>query len=138
MFNDLMENIEWFFNLHDKNKDGYLTKDEVLTLSESFLVCFLVKFLHDFISFFIRPPYSFQFIFRFEIGDAYLGAVSRFMANAFEYGDALLPQPPPDSPEISTSNADEPTSPQIGSNQPYLNLATFVLLVNSFTTYNFS
>jgi Ca2+-binding EF-hand superfamily protein len=45
MFNDLMENIEWFFNLHDKNKDGYLTKDEVLTLCESFLVrcyeCFL-------------------------------------------------------------------------------------------------
>jgi Ca2+-binding EF-hand superfamily protein len=38
MLNDLMENIEWFFNLHDKNKDGYLTKDEVLTLSESFLV----------------------------------------------------------------------------------------------------
>lgn len=38
IFNDLMENIEWFFNLHDKNKDGYLTKDEVLTLSESFLV----------------------------------------------------------------------------------------------------
>jgi EF-hand domain len=49
MFNDLMENIEWFFNLHDKNKDGYLTKDEVLTLSESFLVCCLVIFLHDFI-----------------------------------------------------------------------------------------
>ena len=24
MFNDLMENIEWFFNLHDKNKDGFL------------------------------------------------------------------------------------------------------------------
>lgn len=43
MFNDLMENIEWFFNLHDKNKDGYLSKDEVLTLSESFLV--LVIFL---------------------------------------------------------------------------------------------
>lgn len=38
MFNDLMENIEWFFNLHDKDKDGYLTKDEVLTLSESLLV----------------------------------------------------------------------------------------------------
>lgn len=38
MFNDLMENIEWFFNLHDKNKDGFLTKDEVLTLSETFLV----------------------------------------------------------------------------------------------------
>ncbi|KAF9019049.1 TBC-domain-containing protein [Hymenopellis radicata] len=52
-----------------QNKDGFLTKDEVLTLSESFL-----------------------FIFRFEIGDAYLGAVSRFMTNAFEYGDALLPE----------------------------------------------
>jgi hypothetical protein len=38
MFNDLMENIEWYFNMHDKNKDGFLTKDEVLTLSESFLV----------------------------------------------------------------------------------------------------
>jgi hypothetical protein len=38
MFNDLMDSIEWFFNLHDKNRDGYLTKDEVLTLSESFLV----------------------------------------------------------------------------------------------------
>ena len=42
MFNDLMENIEWFFNLHDKNKDGYLTKDEVLTLSESLLVGHLI------------------------------------------------------------------------------------------------
>jgi len=38
MFNDIMENIEWFFNLHDKNKDGHLTKDEVLTLSETLLV----------------------------------------------------------------------------------------------------
>lgn len=38
MFNDLMDNIEWFFNIHDKNKDGFLSKDEVLTLSESMLV----------------------------------------------------------------------------------------------------
>lgn len=38
MFNDLMENIEWFFNLHDKDKDGSLTKDELLKLSESLLV----------------------------------------------------------------------------------------------------
>ena len=34
-----MDNIEWFFNLHDRNKDGFLTKDEVLTISESLLVC---------------------------------------------------------------------------------------------------
>ena len=39
IFNDLMDNIEWFFNLHDQNKDGLLTKDEVLTISESLLVC---------------------------------------------------------------------------------------------------
>ncbi|KIM44773.1 hypothetical protein M413DRAFT_442734 [Hebeloma cylindrosporum] len=103
MFNDLMENIEWFFNLHDKNKDGYLTKDEVLTLSESFL-----------------------FIFRYEVGDAYLGAVSRFMTNAFEYGDALLP--PPASDSGLTDN--EPSSPPpIASNQPYLNLPTFRMVV---------
>jgi hypothetical protein len=50
----LMESIEWFFNLvsyrflsfeikadfeHDKDKDGFLTKDEVIQLSESLLVC---------------------------------------------------------------------------------------------------
>ncbi|OJA15728.1 hypothetical protein AZE42_07251 [Rhizopogon vesiculosus] len=99
MFNDLMENIEWFFNLHDKNKDGYLTKDEVLTLSESFL-----------------------FIFRYEIGDAYLGAVSKFMTNAFEYGDSLLPH--------QTDGETGETGPQqIGHNQPYLNLATFRMVV---------
>jgi hypothetical protein len=50
----LMESIEWFFSLvshlvplikelglivqHDKNDDGYLTKDEVIQLSESLLV----------------------------------------------------------------------------------------------------
>ncbi|KAI0630783.1 TBC-domain-containing protein [Trametes polyzona] len=98
MFNDLMENIEWFFNLHDKNKDGYLTKDEVLTLSESLL-----------------------FIFRHEIGDAYLGAVSRFMSNAFEYGDALLPRPEGADPDSQP--------PPIESNQPYMNLATFRMVV---------
>ncbi|KAG6811223.1 hypothetical protein H0H92_008440 [Tricholoma furcatifolium] len=105
MFNDLMENIEWFFNMHDKNKDGFLTKDEVLTLSESFL-----------------------FIFRYEVGDAYLGAVSRFMTNAFEYGDALLP--PTEASEGDDAHDGEPTTPRtIESNQPYLNLATFRMVV---------
>ncbi|KAG2147822.1 rab-GTPase-TBC domain-containing protein [Suillus bovinus] len=99
IFNDLMENIEWFFNLHDKNKDCYLTKDEVLTLSESFL-----------------------FIFRHEIGDAYLGAVSKFMTNAFEYGDSLLPQ--------HTDGKTGATGPgNIEHNQPYLNVATFRMVV---------
>lgn len=57
MFNDLMDNIEWFFNLHDKNKDGYLTKDEVLTLSESFLVG-LTNFRQTAIDTFILSSYS--------------------------------------------------------------------------------
>jgi len=99
IFNDLMDNIEWFFNLHDKNKDGFLTKDEVLTVSESLL-----------------------FIFRFEIGDAYLGAVSRFMSNAFEYGDALLPRP-------EGADGEDDTTPHIESNQPYLSLATFRMVL---------
>jgi len=64
------------------------------------------------------------FIFRYEIGDAYLGAVSRFMTNAFEYGDALLPQPVADE----TSDGDS-TPPRVGSNTPYLNLATFRMVV---------
>jgi Ca2+-binding EF-hand superfamily protein len=96
LHNDLMGNIEWFFTLHDKNKDGFLTKDEVLTLSEALL-----------------------FIFRYEIGDAYLGAVSRFMTNVFEYGDALLQQ---DS---------EKKGEELGNNQPYLNLATCVLTLTA-------
>ncbi|KAI0700129.1 TBC-domain-containing protein [Cerioporus squamosus] len=99
MFNDLMENIEWFFNLHDKNKDGYLTKDDVLTLSSR----------------------SWSFIFRHEVGDAYLGAVSRFMSNAFEYGDTLLPRPEGADPDSE--------APPIESNQPYINLATFRMVV---------
>ncbi|KAF8345428.1 hypothetical protein F5887DRAFT_966720, partial [Amanita rubescens] len=47
MFNDSTESIEWFLDIHDKNKDVHLTKDEVLTLSEPLL-----------------------FIFQFEVGDA--------------------------------------------------------------------
>ena len=44
------------------------------------------------------------------------------MTNAFEYGDALLPQ-------SVNGGADDPQprSPHIESNQPYLNLATYVL-----------
>jgi hypothetical protein len=115
MFNDLMENIEWFFNLHDKNKDGFLTKDEVLTLSESFLVS------ESKLSLVCISNTPIQFIFRYEVGDAYLGAVSRFMTNAFEYGDALLPQP---EGNTESTNTEPASPPPIASNQPYLNLAT--------------
>lgn len=65
-FNDLMMNMQVFFSLHDGDKDGFLTKDEVLQLSESLL-----------------------FIFRNEPGDHYLAAVSKLMQNSFEYADAI-------------------------------------------------
>lgn len=44
------------------------------------------------------------------------------MTNAFEYGDALLPQP-----EAEKSDGETTPTPTISSNQPYLNLATYVL-----------
>jgi hypothetical protein len=48
------------------------------------------------------------------------------MTNAFEYGDALLP-----TPELKEGK--EPSSPPpVESNQPYLNLATYVLSLFSF------
>ena len=43
------------------------------------------------------------------------------MSNAFEYGDALLPE----SASGESSDSDG-TPPQVESNQPYLNLATCV------------
>ena len=65
LFNDLMTNITWFFGVHDRDQDGFLTKEEVLQLSEALL-----------------------FIFRNEPGDRYLGAVSNLIQNAFEYAQA--------------------------------------------------
>lgn len=55
MFNDLMENIEWFFNLHDNDKDGSLTKDELLKLSESLLVSAHIILSFSFLSIFDIP-----------------------------------------------------------------------------------
>jgi TBC1 domain family member 8/9 len=44
------------------------------------------------------------------------------MSNAFEYGDALLPRP-------EGADEDDDATPQIESNQPYLSLATFRMVV---------
>lgn len=46
------------------------------------------------------------------------------MTNAFEYGDALLAQP--------GDEENQPSSPKVESNQPYLNLATYVFISNLF------
>ena len=55
------------------------------------------------------------------------------MSNAFEYGDALLPE------TTTGGSPDSDDTPQIESNQPYLNLATCVLLCvwNSGNLLNF-
>ncbi|UOH84190.1 hypothetical protein LQV05_000984 [Cryptococcus neoformans] len=112
----LMESIEWFFELHDKDKDGYLTKDEVIQLSESLL-----------------------FIFRNEPGDIYLASVSKFILNAFEFGDATAPEGSVTSPQDretldgdkeTASSARERSDSTAGPhNLPYLNLATFRMVV---------
>jgi hypothetical protein len=57
MFNDLMDNIEWFFNIHDKDKDGFLTKDEVLTLSETFLVSYFASSTFLYVSRVLMLPF---------------------------------------------------------------------------------
>jgi hypothetical protein len=47
------------------------------------------------------------------------------MTNAFEYGDALLPDYGSDEVKADDESTPSPTAAsQIGSNTPYLNLAT--------------
>ncbi|KAF9420202.1 hypothetical protein BGZ94_009182 [Podila epigama] len=65
---DLMTRMELFFDMHDLNKDGTLSRDEILGMSESLL-----------------------FIFRFDDGDSYLGAISNFIRNAFEFAEKVEP-----------------------------------------------
>lgn len=38
LFNDLMTNLAWLFAIHDSDRDGFLTKDEILQVSEVLLV----------------------------------------------------------------------------------------------------
>jgi hypothetical protein len=91
-----------------------LTKDEVIRLSESLL-----------------------FIFRNEPGDSYLAAVSRFILNAYEFGDATAPETslpeettPVDADEATASEARQRANSLQGPhNLPYLSLATFRMVV---------
>ncbi|KAJ8296851.1 putative GTPase-activating protein [Rhodotorula toruloides] len=108
LFNDLMLNVSWLFSLYDADKDGYLTKDEVLQVSEALL-----------------------FIFRNEPGDRYLGSISNMLQNLFEYGESTKP---PAKPQDGTQPAD---SPEIQStewadndpNRPFLSHATFRMCI---------
>lgn len=151
MFNDLMGNITWLFTLHDNNKDGFLTKDEVLKLSESLLVSYglVTPLLHPDVTLSACPGVRipFQFIFRNEPGDQYLAAVSRLMQNAFEFADGEVPdsQVHADTTESSAPvsdnliDADDRDKPLTSSRRstiteqpttrPFLSLATFRMVV---------
>ncbi|TKA54628.1 hypothetical protein B0A53_03035 [Rhodotorula sp. CCFEE 5036] len=74
LFNDLMQNVAWLFGIYDSDHDGYLTKDEILQVSEALL-----------------------YIFRNEPGDRYLGSVSNLLQNLFEFAETTKPALPADS-----------------------------------------
>ncbi|GAA5950368.1 hypothetical protein JCM3765_004522 [Sporobolomyces pararoseus] len=99
LFNDLMTNLAWLFSIHDSDRDGYLTKDEILQVSEVLL-----------------------FIFRNEPGDRYLGSVSNLIQNLFEYAESTKPVIA-DEPDSSSSDPTE------NPNRPYLSLATFRMCI---------
>ncbi|KAJ9094355.1 hypothetical protein QFC19_007963 [Naganishia cerealis] len=87
------------------------------------------------------PSPTTRFIFRNEPGDAYLAAVSKFILNAFDFGDATAPeeslQPkemPLDEPvaldeKSATETRKRAESVSSPHNAPYLNLATFRMVI---------
>ncbi|GAA6062763.1 hypothetical protein JCM10212_005559 [Sporobolomyces blumeae] len=101
LFNDLMMNLAWLFSIHDSDQDGYLTKDEILQVSEVLL-----------------------FIFRNEPGDRYLGSVSNLIQNLFEFGESTKPDVPNEQ-----DNGTSPSDPTENPNRPYLSLATFRMCI---------
>ncbi|GAA5922571.1 uncharacterized protein JCM15063_003347 [Sporobolomyces koalae] len=99
LFNDLMTNLTWLFSIHDADRDGYLTKDEILQVSEVLL-----------------------FIFRNEPGDRYLGSVSNLIQNLFEYAETTKPVIPDEGDSASSDPTENP-------NRPFLSLATFRMCI---------
>jgi hypothetical protein len=77
-----------------------------------------------------RMKLTLQFIFRNEPGDIYLAAVSKFILNAYEFGDATAPDEykkatedlvPIDGGEESASHVrDRSNSSATANNMPYL------------------
>ncbi|KAM0755549.1 TBC-domain-containing protein [Meredithblackwellia eburnea MCA 4105] len=114
LFNDLMSNLSWIFTVHDKDHDDYLTKDEVLQLSESLL-----------------------YIFRNEPGDRYLGSVSNLMQNLFEYAESTKPdepkaaisEPEPPADETASGHRRKPSIVSDNPHRPYLGLSTFRMCI---------
>ncbi|KAK4054839.1 hypothetical protein OIV83_000763 [Microbotryomycetes sp. JL201] len=126
LFNDLMSNIAWFFSVHDSDGDGYLTKDEVLQVSESLLASAAWN----------AREIDGQYIFRNEPGDRYLGSVSNLLQNLFEYAESTKPEenPPLDvnlarSPDPDTGRPRGRTIVAEDPDRPYLALATFRMCI---------
>ncbi|SCV68775.1 BQ2448_896 [Microbotryum intermedium] len=103
LFNDLMMNLSWLFSIHDADRDGHLTRDEALQVSESLL-----------------------YIFRNEPGDRYLGSVSNLIQNLFEFAESTAPQTAPDP---HTGRARAPSREGDDPQKPALALATFRMCV---------
>ncbi|GAA5890230.1 hypothetical protein JCM8208_002744 [Rhodotorula glutinis] len=112
LFNDLMQNVAWLFSIYDSDDDGYLTKDEILQVSEALL-----------------------YIFRNEPGDRYLGSVSNLLQNLFEFAESTKPDPasfpPPTSSSSSSPSLDASTTSNAVDEEhhPFLSLATFRMCI---------
>ncbi|GAA5899938.1 hypothetical protein JCM6882_007007 [Rhodosporidiobolus microsporus] len=85
LFNEIVGNVAWLFNLYDADRDGYLTKDQILQVSEALL-----------------------FIFRNEPGDRYLGSISNLLQNLFEFAESTKPDLPPADPSNPDSEMTQP------------------------------
>ncbi|GAA5832894.1 hypothetical protein JCM11251_000520 [Rhodosporidiobolus azoricus] len=85
LYNEIVANVAWLFTLYDSNRDGYLTKDEILQVSEALL-----------------------FIFRNEPGDRYLGSISNLLQNLFEFAESTKPDLPPADPSNPDSELLQP------------------------------
>lgn len=96
----------------------------MIQLSESLLVSIMTT---------IQGPNAdscHQFIFRNEPGDAYLASVSKFILNAFDFADAVSPEPEPekvadllgahDDELPATQNRERAASLSGPNNTPYL------------------
>ncbi|SCZ90894.1 BZ3500_MvSof-1268-A1-R1_Chr1-3g02357 [Microbotryum saponariae] len=103
LFNDLMMNLAWLFSIHDGDRDGHLTRDEALQVSESLL-----------------------YIFRNEPGDRYLGSVSNLIQNLFEFAESSAHQTAPDP---HTGRTRPPSAENDDPQKPALALATFRMCV---------
>ncbi|GAA5952670.1 hypothetical protein JCM10213_005221 [Rhodosporidiobolus nylandii] len=102
LFNDMPTNLAWLFNLYDTDRDGYLTKDEILQVSEALL-----------------------FIFRNEPGDRYLGSVSNLIQNLFEFGETTKP----DLGDAAASPGNPDPTSVADLTHPFLSLATFRMCI---------